>query len=375
MILLLSVAHYFMALLKRIKPENNKSVRYKIKNMNTKQIMKVINNRSLPDSFKNADYLETQNAWVIRADHHAFKIRKPQQASGDELKDAESRKEVCYKELLLNKLLAGKFYEDVIPVKNMSVNTTGRHDNDEVVDYALKMKRFDESKKLSEFLKTGNITGEMVKDISKMLVRFHQKAKIIKNSFNISRFQNVFEEIKRCGQFAGELLGSHYERIISESISASEAFLTRNSYQIHQRNISGFIRDGHGDLSAEKIFLYNIPVIVDRVVMNDEQRQMDVLFDIARLGVDLDYFGFRNYDELLLNTYLQWSGNNLNLKNGQLYIYYKLYRVNMLITNVLDETTIFLVSEREKEQLLSYFSLLINYMHELQKPSTAILAE
>ena len=223
--------------------------------MNKEQIIKVINNESLPDSCHNADYLETQNSWVIRSDHYAFKIRKPQQATGAELTDVESRKEICNKELALNKLLGGRFYEDVIPIQKIIGKNTDDTNHIEVVDYALQMKRLDDTRKLSERLKTGNINESLIKDIARMLLRFHHKTKIIKDTFNITRFQNEFEEIKRCTEFVEELLGNQYEKMIYDSIVISKAFLANYRNLIHERTISGFVRDGHGDLSSDKIYL------------------------------------------------------------------------------------------------------------------------
>jgi uncharacterized protein len=334
--------------------------------MNTQQIMQVINDKALPDSCLHADYLETPDSWVIRSDHYVFKIRKPEQSTGLDLSMVEDRREICKKELKLNKMLTKNVYMKVIPITQINKEIHGETDsNIEILDYALKMKRLDENIKLITGLRNNSVTEDQVKDIATAIAEFHKKTDIIKNTFNVTRFQNEFADICRCDLFVRDLLGEDEYSSIYESIKLSKKILNDHRYYIQERTITGFIRDGHGDLSAENIFLKKRPLIIDRVVVSDEQRQIDVLFDIARLGVDFDYYGMHNIDKLFFENYIKAFGDKNSMKTQDLYTYFKLYRTNLLITRLVDESTIFHWTEAEKNILVRYFDLYKKYMNLL----------
>lgn len=336
--------------------------------MNTKQVIQVLDNALLPDSFTRADYLETTNSWIIRSDHHAFKIRKPLQYSGKDLSDLEKRKEYCYQELNVNRLLATNIYEDVVPVRQIP-RAVQKDEKNTIMDYALQMKRLDESEKLLHFLRDKNLDKNTIYKIVDGIVSFHQQAEIIKDTFNITLFQQEFEEIKRCDLFVSDMFGEEYCEAISRSIRASKYFLSEYRFFIQNRTITGYIRDGHGNLSAETIFINNDPVIIERVVTR-ENRRMDVLFDIARLGVDLDYFKMTVLDDIFLSDYLKKFGDQKTPLNQALYTFYKMYRVNLLITRIVDETTIYDLTENLKEKITRYLDMLIVYADNLLENKT-----
>jgi uncharacterized protein len=333
--------------------------------MNTKQIIQVIKNENLPDTFNNVDYVETPNSWIIRSDNHAFKIRKPVQANGKDLTTTEQRKNICLKELELNKPLAGKTYESVVSLKKVGAgNLMPWHTNTE--EHALKMKRLREEKNLFELLKNKKISREQLENIAAAIASFHQKADIVKNTINITGFQDEFEEITRCDEFVRELFGEKYLETIYNSIETSKEFLSDYRYFIQERTLKGFIRDGHGNLSASRIFLNDDLVITDRVILCDEQRKVDVLFDIALLGIDFDYFEFQELDNEFLTQYITTFGDKLSNKTRKLYTYYKLYRAGQLITEKLDRSTIFTLSVNQKQEIIRYFELLNHYMEALK---------
>ncbi len=336
--------------------------------MNTGQIVQLLSYEVFTGPHNDADCLETLNSWVIRSDQYAFKIRKPQQSTGVDLSGLENRKSVCYKELELNKLLARKIYEDVVPVRKTAGNSSALQDyNAEPLDYALKMKRLDESKNILNLLKNKNINTSQINEIAAILSRFHKKCGIVRNVFNSVAFQREFEEIKRCEIFVNDLIDDEYVPLIEKSIEASRKFLARHQYYMLERDLSGYIRDGHGNLTAENIFLYGKIIITNRVVVEEGQRKMDVLFDIARLGVDLDYCRRPEYDKALFMHYLKKSGDTYTSEIQALYTYFKLFRTNLIITKFIDEITIYQWSAKQKKRIKGYFELIKRYMDAIEE--------
>jgi len=335
--------------------------------MNKEQIMQVIHNKSLPDSCKNVGYLETANSWVILSDHFAFKIPKPYQATGEDLTDVEDRKVLCYKEFELNKMLTTKVYEGVVPIKKVGIVPVGINESrDEVVDYALKMKRLDDSRKLTENIKRGEITFALIDKIVAAIADFHQKTKIVHRPVGPKKLQDGFNEIIRCSLFVQEFLGEQYKDTLRKSIIASGRFLNKHEFEIIGRYKLNMIREIHGNLSAEKIYLYSVPIIVDRNIVDDFSSQMDILFDIARLGIDFDTCGMHEYDQLLFTEYVTRIGDKADEQTRSLYNYYKLYHTNLLITKKIDQTTIFNWSDDDSKYLKGLFNLYSQYLSQLR---------
>lgn len=109
--------------------------------MDRKQIENLLNNCSLPDSCQRAELKETHISWIILTDHYAFKIKRPVAFSFLDFTSLEKRKFFCKEELRLNRRLAPDVYQEVISItRNMLEQTEDQQE--EVVDYAVKMKRW-----------------------------------------------------------------------------------------------------------------------------------------------------------------------------------------------------------------------------------------
>jgi len=67
--------------------------------------------------------------------------------------------------------------------------------------------------------------------------------------------------------------------------------------------ISGKVRDGHGDLRLEHVYLRPAPTIIDCIEFNERFRYGDVCSDIAFLTMDLARAGRVDLSERLLATY------------------------------------------------------------------------
>ena len=336
--------------------------------MNTQQIQQIIHNEALPDSCKHADYLETDRSWIIRSDHLFFKIRKPVQCNGTDQSNIENRKNICRKELTLNEILGKKIYKDVIPIKKIYKRKQGIESNRiEVIDYALKMKRPDNTKNLLLHLKKGTVKKSQIKELALLIAAFHNKTNVVKNKFDIDLFRENMEETKRCRLFVKELLSHEYSTFISESIKTSNHILKQYYSFIYERAVRGYIRDGHGNLSADNIFLDDPSYVINREIDDENKRKNDILFDLARLGVDLDYFNFETYDDILFSKHAKKTNSKNDVDTKILYTYFKLYHTSLLIMNLVDNTTMFKFSEQLKRHLTGYFGLVYNYLDFLKK--------
>lgn len=334
--------------------------------MNTNNIQSIITNCKLPDTCNDIQLKETHISWIILTDHYAFKIKKPVKFSFLDFSTLENRKHYCNKELELNKRLAPQMYLDVIPIYKKEIENG--ENNDTIIDYAVKMIRMDNDKEMDKLLEKDKVNETHIEKLAQQMANFHKEAKIIKNVFDVTGFQEQYNDILSQIDFIEEKFGKEFKQEIDRNIKASGDYLFRKRSFMNERTITGFIRDCHGDLNSRNIFLYDDPVIFDCIDFNDELRQIDILNDIAFLCVDLEFFAKEDLSKHFYHSYLEAYGLNDDDESKILFNYYKSYRANVrgkvaLIKAGEDK-------ENEKQHLQtakSYLQLMVNYTEYFEK--------
>jgi pimeloyl-ACP methyl ester carboxylesterase len=92
---------------------------------------------------------------------------------------------------------------------------------------------------------------------------------------------------------------------------ASSTFLTSVGVLLDERRAAGKVRRCHGDLHLRNICLVDgRPVLFDCVEFSEELASIDVLYDLAFLLMDLDHRGHRDLANLVLNRYLDLTGED-----------------------------------------------------------------
>lgn len=295
--------------------------------MNTNDIQSIITNCKLPDSCEDIQLKETHISWVILTDHYAFKIKKPVKFSFLDFSTLENRKHYCNKELELNKRLAPQMYLDVIPIYEKEFENG--ENNEDVIDYAVKMKRMDHNKEMDKLLERNKVNETHIEKLAQQMASFHNEAKIIKNVFDVTGFQEQYNDILSQMDFIEEKFGKEFKQKIDRNIKASGDYLFRKRSFMNERTITGFIKDCHGDLNSRNIFLYDEPVIFDCIEFNDDLRQIDILNDIAFLCVDLEFFGKNGLSKHFYHSYLEAYGLDEGEETKILFNFYKSYRANV----------------------------------------------
>ena len=72
----------------------------------------------------------------------------------------------------------------------------------------------------------------------------------------------------------------------------------------------GRIRDGHGDLCAEHMYLTEPIAIFDCIGVNHRFRHGDVAADLTFVAMDLDERGYPDLSQPFVDTYIEYSGDH-----------------------------------------------------------------
>lgn len=298
--------------------------------MNIEQIHTLINNGGLPGASRNPSLKETHISWIILTGEFAYKIKRPVKYSFLDFSSLEKRKYYCHEELRLNKRLAPEMYLKVVPVKAGMLVNSNAVNNDEIIDFAVQMKRMDNTLEMDRLLKENKVKNDQIDILAEKLAGFHKSTDKINEYFDTENLQKMYGDIQSLVPFLNEKVSGDWSRKIAGCIDISERFLKSNREFINKRVREGFRRDCHGDLNSSNIFLYeNNPIIFDCIEFNEEFRQIDILNEIAFLCVDIEFFGKKKISERLWKEYKGYYGLQDTPQSRKLFMYYKSYRANV----------------------------------------------
>ncbi|NKQ51793.1 AAA family ATPase [Amycolatopsis sp. K13G38] len=245
---------------------------------------------------------ETHIGAVFLVGDYAYKLKKPVDFGFLDFTRREVREQVCHKEVALNRRLAPDAYLGVADV-------TGP--DGEICDHLVVMRRMPEERRLSTLVRQGEPLDDVIRNLARVMARFHQRAErgpaisaqATRDAVR-ERWRASFAQVR---PFHGTVLDAD---VAAEIEQHAEEFLAGREALFTHRINTGRIVDGHGDLLADDIFcLDHGPQILDCLEFDDTLRAVDGLDDVAFLAMDLERLGAPELGELLLDRYMEFSGD------------------------------------------------------------------
>ncbi len=255
---------------------------------------------------------ETHISRVFLGAREVLKIKKPVDLGFLDFSSLERRRAACTAEVELNRRLAPDVYLGVVPITR---DRDGRHAVDgagEVVEYAVHMRRLPDEWRADLRLERGALTGDQLRLVMDQLAAFHERARADEFTARFGAPEhiavNLRENFEQAGARARALLDAQSEREIE---ARQLGFLERAHDLLARRVAGGRVRDGHGDLRLEHVYINDDGDvhIIDCIEFNDRFRYGDVCADIAFLSMDLAMHGRVDLAELALARYAEVSGD------------------------------------------------------------------
>jgi len=274
------------------------------------------------------ELVETHISWVILTDEYVFKIKKPLKLSFLDYSTLALRKENCEKEIILNNRYSD-IYLAVLPIKYFKGSWNIGGEEGEVMDYLVQMKRMDTAFEMDKLLADDKVQVAQMRPLAEVIASFHQRAEISHHPFDINEARQTFSDLDQAAELVNRKLGSSFMDIIYKSIAWSDEFLQKHESRFVERVELGFQRDVHGDLHSGNIFLYDNPILFDGIEFNEAFRQIDLLYEIAFLCMDMEAFG----KDDLASKFLEYYNLKLNCfiseEDEAIFTYYKCLRANI----------------------------------------------
>lgn len=265
------------------------------------------------------ELIETHISWVILTDTYAYKIKKPVALGFLDFSDLARRKFYCEEEIRLNQPWAPAIYIGVVPITNG--DRPRFNGNGEPLEYAVKMRRFDQELRLDAQLASGKLTRADMKELGQVIAARHAAAPRVAATQRDHQLRITRDFIR--DNFAWLAADSDSERL-AFLVAWTERELAKVDTLLGQRFDAGFVRDCHGDLHlANLVRLSGGIATFDCIEFNADLRQSDVICDIAFLVMDLVAHERHDLASCFLNRYLECNGDYAGMALLDLYFVYR----------------------------------------------------
>jgi len=282
-----------------------------------------------PHEVDRVEWIETHISTVLLAGRYAYKIKKPVDLGFLDFTTLELRRHYCLEELRLNRRLAPRLYLEVVAI----VGSAGKpqiapHDAPGAIEYAVKMRRFEQSALLDHMLASGELTPQHLDGLAEVVADFHAQLAVPEKSASSNGFgtpasiaqpmQQNFSQIRPLLETADEI--AELDRLEQWSIRAHTALAAL----MEERRSAGFVRECHGDLHLGNIIWHDDEIqVFDCIEFNPSLRWIDVASEIAFTVMDLVARGRSGWGARFLNAYLEITGDYAALRLLRYYLVYR----------------------------------------------------
>ncbi len=274
-----------------------------------------------PFPVQSVEHLETHISHLFLVGEFAYKVKKPLDLGFLDFSTLEKRHFYCQEELRLNRRMAPGLYLAVVPITRDEAGDYLVEGEREAVEYAVKMRRFDQDRLFDRL----SLTGRLIDELAQRVAEFHAGLPPAPEESDWGRPEKVWTPVVQNFRQIGELgcfpaLGERLERLETRA----RHFYERLVPLLEQRKRGGWIRECHGDMHLGNIALVDDQVMVfDGIEFNPALRWIDTANDIAFLLMDLERRGMQRFAWRFLNRYLELLGD---YQAVALLDFYKAYR-------------------------------------------------
>jgi len=287
-------------------------------------IQALLVSQAYPHPAPNVTLVQTHISWVLLAGDFAYKIKKPVKLPFLDFSTLALRQRYCEDELRLNRRFAPDLYLGVVGLYNTphapQFDGTGPP-----IEYAVKMRRFDEAALLDRLCARGELQPRHLSDLADTLVAFHDRAAVTPAA---SRFGSVSAVMAPARDNFKDLLRLLPDADLPERLAALHRWTETQGHELAPlmtaRQQGGRVRECHGDLHLANLVLIDGRVrMFDCIEFNDDLRWIDVASEIAFTYVDLLAHRQPGLANWFVNEVLSRSGD---YEAAQLLRFYAVYR-------------------------------------------------
>jgi hypothetical protein len=187
------------------------------------------------------------------------------------------------------------------------------------------MRQFRQEDQFDRLLTNDQLHRQDITELALIIAKFHQTAQPTTTDSAFGDPDHIHAPVRENFSQIDALIESDADRAqLSEIASWSQYEFEDLKTNIAERKQQGFVRECHGDMHLRNIAkFHNDIVIFDCIEFNDNLRWIDVISEIAFIEMDLHDRGRRDFANVLLNTYLQNTGDYPAMRLLRYYLVYR----------------------------------------------------
>lgn len=268
--------------------------------------------------------LETHISWVLLTGPWAYKIRKPVNLGFVDFSSVALRRYFSEEELRLNRRLAPDLYRDLVTIHGPAERAS-LHGDGPPLDTAVRMRQFPQEALLAACLPrlaaAPQDSAALFTTLAADLAGFHAAAARVPAEAPWGTPASVVEPALANLAVLERCLGP---AAIAPLRRWTEAEAARLAPWFARRRADGRIRECHGDLHLGNMVLLEGRITVfDCLEFSPTLRWIDPISDLAFLAMDLSQRGHPELARLLLNRWLDASGDWEGLRGWRWYATYR----------------------------------------------------
>lgn len=272
--------------------------------------------------FRDFQRIETHISTILLVGDYAYKIKKPLNLGFLDFTHKKDRHHFCEEEIRVNKRFAPELYLETTKVTGTLEDPRWSNHGD-ALEYAVKMRRFDQSALLSHRL--DQCTGEHFEALAKDIAKVHAEAE---QASVESALGSPITIVDPANANFSQVLARVRESSLRDSLAQLQMWNDRAGHRLEatfaERQAQGFVREGHGDLHLDNLVWHNNRITpFDAIEFDPALRFIDQINEIAFLTMDLDKAGYRHLGSRFLNAYLEATGD---YEGMVLHRFYAVYR-------------------------------------------------
>jgi aminoglycoside phosphotransferase family enzyme/predicted kinase len=342
--------------------------------------------------------IQTHASAVILTSNFAYKLKKPYDFGFFDFSTPALRRSSCQQEVELNTALAPDIYLGIAPVllssdKQWQFGSTCSADrvpepsacyqNGIVMDYAVVMVRLPDEATLASLVQKGTATPQLLVEVAHVLAAFHARTSTDQQIASFGSLENIRanweENFTQIAPFIGQTIEvSTYDLIVS----FARQFMKHRASLFSERVHHGHIRDCHGDLRLEHVYVLDHEIaaphhqlaLLDRIEFNKRFRYADVAGEVAFLAMELDAVSRADLAQAFLQSYRRETNDDTLCEVLPFYCCYRACIRGKVASFQLDQPEVGEVQrKRAWQEAEGLFKLAAFYAHSPSMPQLLMI--
>jgi len=263
-------------------------------------------------------HVQTHISHVFLAGPHVYKLKKAVVFPFLDFGTRAAREHFCREEVRLNRRLAPGVYLDVVPVVRAggAIRVGG---GGPALDWVVHMVRLPAERTLAALVRAGAASPAIMLDLAGRIARFHAGAPIVEAGRPADLMAGWATNLDGVRPFVGRHLAAEDFGILEDF---GRTFVARHEAVLTARPQLGHVRDGHGDLRADHVYVLDARIevpglpslapgiyVVDCIEFAPALRAIDVAADVAFLAMELEQLGRRDLADVFVGAYAEAAGD------------------------------------------------------------------